>query len=351
LNSLWQVLLKIHGLQNYDQICSDINEGKFSPIYFLSGSEPFFIDRVAQLIETNALEEAQKDFNQVIAYGRDSKMQDILANARKFPVMSERQVVIVREAQEMTEWNQKDRVNDLLVYVQNHSPSTILVFCYKYKVLTAKSPLKKPIEKVGVLLETKKIFDNQVPKYIKAMVREEGLILSEKATDVLFELVGNDIERLHNEIQKLKLLDSKEEPIDEKTIEKYIGQSNPFSIIDIHQAIAHKKVDKALEMALTMYSGEKKELLPLLASLYRFFTKILEAHQSGKRDPNGLKAALNINYYQAQDLAAAVENYPFPKVLEFFDHLIEADKAVKGVTEAYSNAHQVIQVLFSKMFL
>jgi DNA polymerase III subunit delta len=351
LNSLWQVLPKVQTLQNYDQICSDINEGKFAPIYFLSGVEPFFIDRIAQLIEQNALEEGQKDFNLIVGYGRDSKIQDILVNARKFPVMAERQVVIVREAQDMMDWLSKDRVNDLLVYIKHNSPSTILVFCYKYKTLSAKSPLRKPIEKFGVLLETKKIWDNQVPKYIKGMLREEGLKLSEKAVDVLFELVGNDIERLHNEIQKLKLVEDHEEEIDEIMVGKYIGLSNPFSIIDLHKAIAHRRADKALEMAFEMYSSEKSEILPLIASLYRFFTKILEAHQSGKRDPNGIQAALKINFYQAQDMAAAVNNYPLPKVLEFFDFLLEADKSVKGVSESQSNPHQIVQELFAKIFL
>ncbi len=343
--------VKKQGLKDYDQICADISEGKFSPVYFLSGDEPFFIDRISQLIESTALDESQKDFNQIILYGRETKMVDVLGNARKFPVMSERQVVLVREAQEMMDWRSKDRVKDLAQYLENPVPSTILVFCYKYKVLPEKSPLKKPLHGAGVLLETKKIYDSQVPKYIRAMVAEEGLELTDKAVDVLFELVGNNIERLHNEIQKLKLVEDHEELIDHVMIARYIGSSNPFSILDIHAAIAHKKNEKAMSMAFTLFKGEKSEILPFISSLYRFFGRILEAHHSGQKDPNGIKNDLRVNYYQAQDLAAAVYNYPPGKILECYDYLLDADKSIKGVRESYSDSKQIIQELFSKIFL
>ncbi len=343
-------MLKIHKLKDYDQICSDISEGRFSPIYFLSGDEPYFIDRIAQLIESNALQDSQKDFNQVILYGRDSKMEDILGNARKFPVMSDRQVIVVREAQEMSDWRDSKKVQLLQQYLENLVPSTILVFCYKYKTLPAKSSIKGPIQKGGVLLETKKIYDSQIPKYIKGMLHEEGLKLTDKAVDVLFELVGNDIERLHNEIQKLKIIDDHDEIIDEKQIGKHIGLSNPFSIIDLHHSIAHKQVEKSFSMAFAMYKGEKSEVLPFISSLYRFFSRVIDAHKCGKKDPNGIKLALRVNYYQAQDLAAAIYNYPYDQVLSFFDHLLEADKSVKGVSEGHSNAHQITQELLSKIF-
>ena len=183
------------------------------------------------------------------------------------------------------------------------------------------------------------------------MTKEERLNLTEKAVDLLFELVGNNIERLHNEIQKLKLIEDHEESIDDRMVARYVGLSNSYSFIDIHQAIAHKKTDKALSMAFSMFRGEKKELLPFLASLYRFFGRIIEAHQSGQKDPNGIKNSLKINYYQAQDLAAAIYNYPPSQVLKFYDYLLEADKSVKGVNESHSESTQIIQELFSKMFI
>src|SRR5688500_13089392 len=174
------------------KIMTDLKAGKFAPVYFLQGEETFYIDLISDYIEMHALTEAEKGFNQVIVYGKDATMATILTHARRFPMMAERQVVIVKEAQEIQDLNKETGSKLLLDYVAKAVPSTILVFCHKHKSLDKRRELSKKIEQYTVTLNTKKLYDNQLPEFVQEYAKEKKINIDDRAVMALCEYVGND---------------------------------------------------------------------------------------------------------------------------------------------------------------
>ena len=185
------------------KIWSDLKVGKYAPVYFLQGEESFYIDLISNYVEAHALSEAEKGFNQVILYGKDVTMATVLTNARRFPMMAERQVVIVKEAQDIQDLNKDIGVKLLLDYLTRQVPSTILVFCHKHKSLDKRRELGKKVDQYAVMLNTKKMYDNQLPEFVYEYMKEKKVQADDRAVQVLCEYVGNDLHRLANEIDKL----------------------------------------------------------------------------------------------------------------------------------------------------
>jgi DNA polymerase III subunit delta len=187
---------------NVKKILTDVRAKKFAPVYFLQGEETFYIDQISDYIEAKALSEAEKGFNQVIVYGKDAAMATILTHARRFPMMAERQVVIVKEAQDIQDLNKEIGGKLLLDYLTKPVPSTILVFCHKHKSLDKRKELGKKIDQYSVCLSTKKLYDNQLPEFVAEYAREKKISIDDRAVMALCEYVGNDLHRLANEMDK-----------------------------------------------------------------------------------------------------------------------------------------------------
>ena len=203
------------------QIVSGIKNGKISPIYFLMGEEPYYIDKISDFIEDNVLAEEEKGFNQMVLYGRDVTIDDIVSNAKRYPMMAERQVVIVKEAQDLSRTIEK-----LVSYVENLQPTTVLVINYKYKKLDKRKALYKAINKIGVVYESKKLYENQVAEWIRRVLSPKGYSISPKAAQMLVEFLGTDLGKINNELEKLQLIIPKEQQITPELIEENIGISS-----------------------------------------------------------------------------------------------------------------------------
>ena len=206
--------------QKPDEVLKSLKEGKYSPLYFLHGDEAFYIDQISNYIEKHGLSDAEKGFNLHVMYGKDVQMQTILENARRFPMMAQRQVIIVKEAQEIADLKQKAGQEKLKAYAEKPVPSTVLVFSHKHKKIDARSALAKALGKFAILVETKKMYDNQLPDWVKSYCMQQGHTISVKAANMLAEFIGNDLSRLSKEIEKLLIGYEKGKEITEDVVTK-----------------------------------------------------------------------------------------------------------------------------------
>ena len=203
-------------------IVANIKKGIIAPIYFLMGEEPYFIDIVSDYIEDHVLQEDQKGFDQIVLYGQDVSVPAIIDYARRFPMMSDHQVIIVKEAQ-----NLKSTIDQLVPYVENPTPTTVLVFCYKYEKLDARKKLLKTLQKNKdcVLLESKKLYENQIATWLPDVLKKKHLSIQPKAIQMLVDFLGTDLSRIQNEVNKLALIVPENTEITPDTREKNIGIS------------------------------------------------------------------------------------------------------------------------------
>jgi DNA polymerase-3 subunit delta len=314
------------------EIIKEIREGRFSPVYFLQGEEPFFIDNISDHIEVNALEESQKGFNQYVLYGKEITLPEILGTARKYPMMGERQVVIVKEAQELKGWTAETNQELLINYLENPLPTTILVFAYKYKRLDKRTKLSKMLVKNAVFLDSKKIYDNQVPQWIASYAAARNAVISQKAIMLLSEQIGNNLQRLSNEIDKLLLNVKEGQEIDDKAVHRYVGISKDYNVFELQQSIAVRNLKKA--MRIVDYFGANPNKHPLvltLGSLFSYFTKLLLMHHHKGLNENDLAREVGVPVFFIKEYQNAVRQFPLPKVQNAIHLIHEADLRSKGI--------------------
>ncbi|MAP80726.1 MAG: DNA polymerase III subunit delta [Aequorivita sp.] len=331
-------------LDKVKTIINDIKKGHTKPMYFLMGNEPYYIDGISKYIEENVLTDAEKGFNQMVLYGRDISVDDIVSNAKRFPMMAEKQVIIVKEAQDLSR-----TIENLLAYAQNPQPTTILVLCYKYKTLDKRKKLVKAIAETGVIFESKKLYENQVPDWIKRVLAGKGYTITPKAAQMLVEFLGTDLSKVNNELEKLQLILKPGEQITPQIIEENIGISKDFNNFELQNAIGAKDIKKAF--AIIQYFAQNPKNNPLLmtvALLYSFFTKLLKYHAlSNKREA---AKVLGVNPYFVKDYQTAARNYPMKKVSAIIGVLKEIDLKEKGVGAANLSQADLLKELLVKIF-
>ncbi|MEP0266645.1 DNA polymerase III subunit delta [Dokdonia sp.] len=314
-------------MQNAKKILSDLQKGEIQPIYFLSGEEPYFIDLIADYIEANVLEESEKGFNQMILYGRDVTIDDIVGNAKRYPMMADRQVVIVKEAQELSR-----TIDKLASYVENPQPSTVLVVCYKYKKLDKRKGLAKALKKSGIHYESKKLYENQVGEWLRDVLAKEGYKINPKAAHILVEYLGTDLSKVRNEINKLMLILPKGSEITPEAIEENIGISKDFNNFELRKAVGERDIVKAQRISLYFTQNPKDNPLVLtISSLFGFFSNLLKYHGLPQKDKGTVAKALGINPYFAGEYTTAARHYPMKRVSAAIALLREADVKSKGV--------------------
>ncbi len=319
--------------------------GKYAPVYFLQGEETYYIDLIADYIEANALPEADKSFNQVVVYGKDAAMAPILTHARRFPMMAEKQLVMVKEAQEIADLNKEGGIRLLLEYLKNPVPSTILVFCHKHKSLDKRKVLGKEIDKYATVLNGKKMYDNQLPQFVSEYARDKKISIDERAITALCEYVGNDLHRLTNEIDKL-VIAAKGVPISVEHVMHGVGVSKDYNIFELQKAIIRK--DRLLANKIVNYfeaNTRKNPMIPVVAFLYAFFSKLLSASQCADKSDRGLVTALKISPYAAKDYAYALREYPVERIIEVISSLKQADLKLKGVNAGSDTEGQILREL------
>ncbi len=314
-------------MDDVKQLVAAIKKGDLKPIYFLMGEEAYYIDKISDFIEENVLDEAEKGFNQMVLYGRDVSIDDIVSNAKRYPMMAERQVVIVKEAQDLSRTIEK-----LAQYVDNPQPTTVLVVNYKYKKLDKRKALYKAINKVGVVYESKKLYENQVPDWIRRVLKGQGYDISPKAAQMLVEFLGTDLSKVNNELNKLRIVLPIGTQITPEHIEENIGISKDFNNFELRKAVGERNVVKAIQIAKYFADNPKDNpMVVTIALLFNFFSQLLHLHGMFDKNPRSVASALKVNPYFVNEYLIASRNYPMKKVSSVIGLLREFDVKGKGV--------------------
>ncbi|WP_046757579.1 DNA polymerase III subunit delta [Kordia jejudonensis] len=332
-------------MEEAKQIVVDIQKGNIKPIYFLMGEEAYYIDKIAEYIEEKVLAEEEKGFNQMVLYGRDVTVDDIVANAKRYPMMAERQVVIVKEAQDLSR-----TIDKLVGYLENPQPTTVLVICYKYKKIAKNKKLYKVAAKNGVMYESKKLYENQVADWIRRVLAGKKYQITPKAAQMLVEFLGTNLSKIDNELEKLKLILPVGSEITPEAIEENIGISKDYNNFELRKAIGDRDVQKAFR--IIRYFAENPKDNPTVVTvslLFNFFSQLLQYH--GLRDHNAKNVAsvLRINPYFVKEYQAAARNYPMKKVSGIVATLREMDVKSKGVGASNLSNGDLLKELLVKI--
>lgn len=333
-----------------ESILSDLKKNKYAPVYFLQGEEPYFIDLISDHIEANALNESEKGFNQVVMYGKDAEVNKILTNARRYPMMAERQVVIVKEAQEIPDLNKEEGQKLLEAYLKNPLPSTILVFAHKYKTLDGRKSLAKTVKDKAVLLTTKKLYDNAIPDWIINYVKSKGFGIDLKATQMLTDFIGNNLSSLTNEINKILINFKEKTTIDAAIVQKFVGISKEYNVFELQKALGTRDVMKANQIVHYFEANPKNNpIIPVIALFYAYFSKLLLIHHSKDKSEKGIAAAVGLNPFFVKEYLLAARNYPIHKVIDNIHHIKRADLQSKGIDSPSMAEGQILRELVYKL--
>jgi len=337
-------------MAEYVEIIKNLQKGQYAPVYFLQGEEPFFIDNIIDNIEANALDETQKSFNQYVLYGKEISFTDVLNVARKYPMMGERQVVIIKEAQDIRDWKNENAHKLLESYLENPLPTTILVFGHKYKTLDRRKKIGKVIEKNTVFLHSKKIYDDKIPGWVRSYAQATGANISERAIMILTENIGNNLQRLANEIDKLKLNIPDGQQIDEVAVQKYVGISKDYNTFELQKAMSLKdevKVFKIIEYFSANPSSNP--LILVIANLFSYYTKLMLLHDQQAYEKNAAARVIGVNPFFAGEYIQAARNYPLPIVIRNLEIIHQADLQSKGIGYATMKDGDILRELIYKL--
>lgn len=323
------------------QIVTDIQNKKIKPVYLLTGEEPYYIDKIADFIESNVLTADEREFNQMIMYGKDSSVDDIVSNAKRYPMMAERQVIILKEAQHLAK-----TIDDLSSYIENPQLSTVLVICYKYTKLDKRKKLYKSVQKHGVLFESKKLFENQVSDWIRKVLQGKGYSITPKAAILLVEFLGTDLSKINNELEKLQLVLPAKSEITPKDIEENIGISKDYNNFELKKALGERNVLKAARI-ITYFAQNPKDnpLVLTITLLHTFFTQLLQFHGLSDHSSKNVARVLGINPFFVSEYQIAAKNYSMKRVSQIVATLRELDVKSKGVGANLSQADLLKELL------
>jgi len=342
---------------DFNQIISDLKKKVYHPVYFLAGEESYFIDAISSFIEKNVLDEMEKEFNQTILYGKDIDILTVIAAAKRFPMMSNYQVVIVKEAQNIKnltgkEGSGKDDKNKhpFQAYIENPQKSTILVICYKYKTLDKRTSVAKTIAKNAVLFDSKKLYDNQVPEWINNYLKSRNYTINPRASMLLAEYLGTDLSKVVNELEKLMINLPARSEITVEHIQKNIGISKDYNTFELQAAIGKKDVLKANRI-INYFSSNPREypLVLTITSLYSYFTKLLTYHFLADKSKNNAAAALGVHPFFVGDYEKAAKNFATGKLKNIISDLREYDLKSKGIDNATASEGDLLKELMFKI--
>lgn len=316
----------------FEDILQNLKKKIYHPVYFLMGEESYFIDRITDYIAQNVLTDAEKGFNQTVLYGKDTEPDTIITQARRFPMMANQQVVIVKEAQNIK------KIEDLESYVKNPLKSTILVINYKYKSIDKRKTFAKLIDKTGVLFEANRIYDNQLPAWINSYLAAHKYSITPQASAMMAEYLGADLSKVSNELDKLIISLPENTQINPDHIERNIGISKEYNVFELQNALGEKNILKANR--IINYFGANASSNPItrvISSLFYYFEKLLLYHFLEDKSKNAVASALKINPFFVQGYVAAAKNYNIKKLVEIIAILREYDMKSKGMGDVSSS--------------
>lgn len=331
----------------FEEICRDIAARKFQPVYILMGEEPFFIDRITDLLIEKVLDDSERDFNQIVMYGADTDAVSIINAARRFPMMSEYQLVVVREAQQIRD------IEVLANYVKNPLRSTVLVINYKYKTLDRRKTLAAATEKNGILFESKKVPDYKMAGFITSLLQQRSVGIDPKAAQMLSDFLGNDLNRLSKELDKLAIIlpEKGSKRITPELVEQNIGISKEYNNFELIKALAVKDVLKANRIAQYFKKNPKNNPIQMtLPVLFNYFSNLLICYYTKDRSEAGLMAALGLRgSFQVRDYLLGMRNYSAMKVFNLISDIRTTDARSKGVENTSVTDSDLLEELLYKI--
>ena len=307
-------------------LLKEIRNKKFEKIYFLHGEEPYFIDVLTKAIQDNALEESERDFNQSILYGKDAEVLSLISELKSYPMMAERRLVILKEAQYFK------AIEQLESYLENPVTSTIFVICYKYKTFDARKKTLKNALKNGVVFKSEKVKEYQLAEWIQQYIKTTGYELTSKACMLLIESLGNDLGRIVKELEKLAVLIEKGTIINENHIEENIGISKDYNVFELTNAVANKDNLKALKIVdYFEHNPKAADLVFVISNLFKFFSQIMRIHFLPNKSREAVAQALGVHPFVAGELTNAKNKYDPRKIAANITLIHEYDLKSKGV--------------------
>jgi len=329
----------------YEEILSDLKNRIFKPVYFLAGEEPYYIDLLTDYIQEKVLPESEKAFNQIIVYGDDTNIASIIDTARRFPMMSSHQVLIVKEAQTLK------KLDDLVIYLEKPLLSTILVFSYKYKALDKRTKLFKTLESHGVYFESTRVRDYQIPAWIERYLMVKGIKTDPSASALLTEYLGTDLHKIVNELDKLIITLPEGKPmITTALIEKNIGISKDYNNFELQKAVGEKNVLKSNMIVHYFANNTKDNPINLtISSLFSFYSKLLTFHYLTDKSKNNVAAVLKVNPFFVKEYENAATKYNVSKTVKIISLLRNYDLKSKGYCDPGTDPGDLLKELVFKI--
>jgi len=333
-----------------DDILKDLKNRKYKPLYLLHGEEPYYIDLISNFVEHKLLPDAEKGFNQTVLYGKDTDIMTVLGAAKRYPMMADYQVVLVKEAQDM-KWGKDDddkkNINPLLNYLENPLPSTILVFCYKYGKFDKRKKTYKAIDKNGLVFESAALYDSKIPGWVEAYISEKGYRINQQASYMLAEYLGNDLSKIANELDKLMLNVVPGQEITLELVHNNIGISKEYNVFELQTALGRKDAFKVNQIVNYFEANPKANPIVLvLGNLNNFFSKILAYHYIKDRSQQNLARELGVSPYFVKDYEQAARSYDYGKTMTIISYLREYDVKSKGVDSNAGDGALMKELMF-----
>ena len=327
-----------------EQVFDNLQKKIYHPVYILHGEEPYYIDVVSDFIEENILSDSEKEFNQSVLYGRDVDVPMIISNAKRFPMMAEYQVLIIKEAQNV------DKIEELEEYTKKPVQSTILVLCYKHKKLDQRRAFVKHVKDMGIIFRSDKLYENKVPGWISSYLQKKGYTVTPKAGMLLTEYLGSDLGKISNELEKIFINVPEGTEINDVIIEENIGISKDFNIFELQNALGRKDVFKANQICNYFAANTKEHpLIRTLTMLYVFFAKMLLYHASEDKSRQGIASLLSVHPYFVNDFQVAAKNYPYQKIEKVISDLSDYDLRSKGYGSVSATQGELLKELVYKI--
>jgi len=329
---------------SWEDIYKDLRNKVYYPVYLLMGEEPFYVDVISKYIEENVLSESEKEFNQTILYGRETDVNAIISTAKRYPMMSNHHVVIVKEAQNLRD------IESLDAYIRNPLPSTILTICYKYKSFDKRKSFYKNLGKVGVILESKKLYENEMPAWIAGYVKRSGYKIGDKASQLLADNLGTELGKVVNELKKIYISLPKTSEITTAIIEENIGISKDFNVFELQDALGSKDSFKAFQIVKYFADNPKSNpIVVTLGLLNTFFVRLLMYHSLKDKSQRNVASELKISPFFVGGIQKAAANYPLSKLIDIFADLRVYDLRSKGVNNNSTPHGELLKELVFKI--
>ncbi len=328
----------------FEQIAADIQRKIYFPVYLLHGEEPYFIDALTDMIEAGVLTDSEKEFNQTVVYGRDISVGNLVDMARRYPMMANYQVVIVKEAQDL------EKLDNLQSYIEKPQPTTILVLAHKYRKVDQRKGLARAVEKNGVLFASAKLYDDKIPGWIQGQLRNLGYGIRPEACQLLAEYLGSDLARIRNEIEKLIINLPKNSTIDAEVIERNIGISKDYNIFELQHALGARDVLKANRIVSYFAANSRQNpAIVVVTMLFGYFMKLMIYHQITDKSKNNVASVLGVSTFFVKDYAQGAQNYSFRKLRAVIGLLREYDLRLKGVNNGSTEEGELLRELVWKI--